>query len=295
MGIAEVTQERVYVIAELGACHNGSMATACEMIDAAADAGADAVKLQRRCLTPGVLFTRAELDRAYANPNSFGATYGEHRAALELPMDDLNALADYARDAGMDCGISTWDTVSAAECATVGRFDFLKVPSACVRSKALVECVLGMDMPVLISIGMCEDTDVANLLDWVMDSDAPWVGMLQCTSAYPCPFHAMNLNVIDAMRHASLPVDAVGLSGHHLGIAVDIGAIAKGATVLERHTTLDRTMRGTDHAAALEPQGLTKLVRDIRAFESACGDGMKRVEECERPAMEKLRTEALSG
>lgn len=309
-----------YLIAELGACHQGSPEIAHRMVDMAAEAGVDAVKTQRRCLEPGWVFSQEELDAPYAGPQSFGATYGEHRAALELSLDTHEALADHARCRGLDFGCSAWDERSADELASIG-VDWIKIPSAAATCLPLLQHVAALELPVILSTGGCTSGEVIAATTAL--EGAPHVAVLQCTSAYPCPYNAIDLGVMartttrildacerilpDALFGLLLRVlrdspDAEGdvwngpwdgVSGHWTGIAVDAAAVALGARIIERHVTLDRTWKGTDHAAALEPGGVAKWVRDVRHVEAALGANVKRRHACEELPMRKLRTARL--
>jgi len=283
--IAEITAHRTYVIAEIGQNHQGDPAIARELIRRAAECGADAVKSQKRDLDS--LLSDEERARPYDSPHSFGRTYGEHRAALELSAEAHAGLADLAGSFGLDYFCSPWDVVSARALRAVG-LPYMKIPSAAVTHEALLAEVAGYRMPVLLSTGMSrlEEVDQA-----VQSLAACELYVLQCTSAYPCEFPDVHLRVIPALRARYGKV--VGFSGHHRGIAADIAAVALGARVLERHFTLDRTWKGSDHAASLEPPGLARLVRDVRAVEAALGSPAKRVLPCELGPRQKLRTAAL--
>lgn len=280
-------RDQVYLIAELGACHQGDLETARNMVHMCADAGVDAIKTQRRCLEPGWVFSREELDAPYAGPHSFGATYGEHRAALELPLDAHDELRMLADDLGMDFGASAWDELSADELASIG-VDWIKVPSAAATCTPLLTHIGALELPVILSTGGCTSGEVIAATTAL--EGAPHLAVLQCTSAYPCPFDAIDLNVIDTDVWGG---QWDGVSGHWVGVAIDAAAVGMGARIIERHVTLNRTWKGTDHAAALEPGGVRKWVRDVRAVEQAMGAPIKRVHPCEEVTMRRLRTERL--
>jgi len=278
--IAEVTRGRCYIVAEIGCNHQGRVALARELIDACAWAGVDCAKGQKRCLDEGVLFSRAELDRPYLGPHAFASTYGKHREVLELSWSEHQELHDYAHSRGIDYTASVWDPVSASQMP--GDFSWVKVPSACAQWEELRESVRDLCKPIVISTGgsVWDDRDAPS---------SPWLGVLQCTSLYPTPHECVDLRAMAAMRG----VDCIGLSGHHEGIAIDMAAVALGARILERHVTLDRTMRGTDHRSSLEPRGLRMLVEGVREVEAALGSKQKRIHPGETETMTKLRTEAM--
>lgn len=289
--IHEVTQERCYVIAEIGQNHGGSMDEARRLIDAAAWCGADAVKSQKRHMPS--LFTDEELARPYESPHAYGATYGEHRAALELTIDQHADLAAYARSKGLDYSLSVWDAVSLKEAVDAG-MPWIKVPSAAATAIPLLTRIANTQLPVLLSTGMCSAFEVNKAVQWL--NTTPWLCVMHCTSAYPAAFEDLHLRVLSWWAREKVhDCDAYGFSGHHRGIAVDMVALAFGARVIERHFTLDRAAKGSDHAASLEPDGLRRLVRDIRAVERALGSERKRVLECEEGPRKKLRTKKLQG
>ena len=292
--IESVTRERCYVIAEIGCSHGGSVSTAKLMIDACAWAGVDAVKSQKRCLTPGVLFTRPDLDRPYDSPHAFGSTYGEHRAALELTIDEHRELRRYAHSRGVEYSVSVWDPVSLAD-AYAADMPWIKIPSACAVWHDLLRASNALMRPVLLSTGGLDDQGVSAALDCF--DIVPWLGVMQCCSAYPAPVGASAIGVLSGwlVDSALTVVDEYGFSGHHIGTALDLAAVALGARVLERHVTLDKGSKGSDHAASLEPGELRSLVRDVRDVEEAMWSSEKRIHECEEEPMRKLRTAVMRG
>jgi N-acetylneuraminate synthase len=277
---------RPYVIAEIGANHNGSMRTAVDLVKRAAAAGADAVKGQKRD-TRGM--SDAARARPYTGEHSYAPTYGEHRDFLELTIEQHAELAEVAHEEGVDYGLSVWDGPSLTALAGAGAFDFVKVPSALTSDVSFV-CEVALtaeqeDIPVMLSTGMCAKQDVDAVVEYARGGV-----LMHCTSAYPLPNEAANLRVIQSYRRDyGTRVAAIGASGHWRGIQLDVAAMVLGATVLERHFTLDRTGKGTDHAASLEPGGMWRLTRDLDAVFAAMGDGAKRVEPCEESAIAKLR------
>jgi len=279
--IAEITRKRTYLIAEIGNNHQGDLEIAKELLRQAKICGADAVKSQKRDIK--TLLTPEEHARPYASPHAFGRTYGEHREKLELPETAWRELFTFADSLDLDFFASPWDVPSARLLRSLG-CPILKIPSAAATHVNLLEEVAAYGLPAILSTGMTalEEIDQA-----VRILDRCELYLLQCTSDYPCAFSDVHLRVLHALRERY--GRTVGLSGHHRGIAVDAAAVALGARVIERHFTLDRTWKGSDHAASLEPPGLARLVRDVRAVEQALGSAHKQVLACEQPALHKLR------
>lgn len=272
-----------YLIAEIGINHQGDPAVARELISAAAEARADAVKFQKRNVDR--ILTREGMEMPYLNPHSFGSTYGEHKRALELPAEEYRGLVDWATARGLDFLASGWDEDSIDFLHDLG-VPFFKMASADLTNLPLLEHTARKGRPVVLSTGMAGMAEVERAYQSVRGL-APAIGLLQCTSTYPSRFSNIDLRVIQTYREA-FPDAVVGYSGHELGIAISTAAVALGASIVERHFTLDRTMKGGDHAASLEPQGFAKLVRDIRNVEEALGSKVKRLHEPELPIREKL-------
>jgi len=271
-----------YIIAEAGVNHNGSLDLARQLVDIAADAGADAVKFQKRTVAD-ILIAEALL-RPYTVPTSLGATYGEHRERLELSETDFYALADHAHARGITLLASAWDQRSADFLDRLGIPAF-KIASADCTNLPLVEYIARKDKPVLLSTGMSDLGEVDEAVATVRRHNDQLV-LFQCTSTYPCDNDQINLRVIPSYRERYRCV--VGYSGHERGLAPSEAAVALGAAVIERHFTIDRTMIGPDHAASLEPTGLQRLVRNIRNVEKALGSPDKRIMDDERRVRERL-------
>lgn len=278
---AAIERRRCYLVAEIGQNHQGDPAIARELIHTAKLCGVDAVKSQKRELA--ALLSPEEQSRPYTSPHAFGATYGEHRRRLELGREAWADLFAYARELGITLFASPWDLPSATLLRELG-CPIFKIPSAAVTNLPLLEEIARYGRPVILSTGMSTIEEIDAAVAVLSGSE---LTLLQCTSAYPVESSAVNLRAMQTL--AERYGRPVGLSGHHRGIAIDAAAVALGACLLERHFTLDRTMKGTDHAASLEPPGLSKLVRDVRAVEAALGSGEKAVLECERAARDKLR------
>lgn len=282
-----------YVVAEIGQNHNGSIEQAYALIDAAADAGCDAVKFQKRTLE--VCIPPEQRDQMRDTP--WGRlSYLDYRRRLEFESpDDWQQLAHAAAGHGMDWFVSCWDEQAVD---FIEGIDYSpgqppvahKVASACLTDHALLTRITATGRPVILSTGMSTLEDVASALRTLRQAQQgsePQVALLHCNSSYPCDARDVNLRAMTAMANGFEFV--TGYSGHERGIQISLAAVALGATIIERHLTLDRTQWGTDHAASLEPAGMKRLVRDIRVIEAAMGDGSKRVTESEIPIMKKLR------
>jgi sialic acid synthase len=259
------------VIAEIGCNHKGDFEIAKELILLAKGCNASFAKFQKR--TPKQLLTEEQYNAPHPNQIfSYGKTYGEHREFLEFNWQQHLALKDYCDSINIDYTTSVWDVTAAKEIININP-KFLKVPSACNNNFSLLETLRDeYDGEVHISFGMTtheEEKKVIKLFEEKSIAKERLV-IYSCTSGYPVPFRDVSLLEIDRLKSSyGNKIRQIGFSGHHLGIAVDIAAYALGATYIERHFTQDRTWKGTDHAASLEPPGLSKLVRDLNAtFES---------------------------
>lgn len=261
-----------YVIAEIGHNHQGSLEKALALITAAAEAGANAVKFQKR--DNRSLYTKAMYDKPYENENSYGPTYGAHREALEFGRDEYEAMLGHARALGVDLFATAFDFASA---------DFLrdfdvpayKLASGDLKNIPLMRHVASFQRPMIISTGGATMEDIRRAYDAVMPINRQ-LCILQCTAAYPAEAEDLHLRVITTLREA-FPDATVGLSDHYNGISMAVVAYVLGARVIEKHFTLNHTWKGTDHAFSLEPLGFGKMVRDLRRARMALGDGVKRV------------------
>jgi sialic acid synthase SpsE len=271
----------VYVIGEIGLNHNGDVEIAKRLIDVAADAGAQAVKFQKR--TPAI--STPEHMKSTMRQTPWGEmTYLEYRYRVEFDRDQYIELGDHATLRGLDWFASPWDAPSVEFLEDLNVCAF-KVASASVTDLALLEAIRATGKPTILSTGMStmEQIDRA-----VAALDGSPLIVLHATSTYPLPADEANLRMIATLqrRYPGVPV---GYSGHEPGLQISLAAVALGAVAVERHITLDRTMWGSDHAASLEPQGLQHLVRDIRVIEEAMGDGVKRIFPGELAPLAKLR------
>jgi sialic acid synthase SpsE len=273
----------IYFVAEAGVNHNGSLDLARRLVDVAAECGADAVKFQKRTVRD--ILVGEALERPYLTPTSLGATYGEHREKLELSADDYFQLWRHAQHRGITMLASGWDAQSVDFLDQLGVPAF-KTASADLTNLPLLEHVARKGKPMLISTGMATLEEVGEALALVQQRLEGRLVLMQCTSLYPCDNDKLNLRVIQTYRERFGVL--VGYSGHERGLAPSEAAAALGACVIERHFTLDRTMVGPDHAASLEPEGLRRLIRNIRNIERALGDGVKRMLPEERAVRDRL-------
>jgi len=280
----------VYVIAEIGINHQGDVEIAKQLIKAAAAAGANAAKFQKRSI--GRILTQEGLEMPYENRNSFGKTYGEHKRALELTESEYAELLAYARECNIDFTASGWDEESIDFLDTLG-IAFFKMASADLTNIPLLTHTARKGKPMILSTGMADIGMVRTAVNAVQPLNSQ-LAILQCTSTYPSSFEEINLEVLNTFRN-EFPKSVIGYSGHELGIAITAAAVALGAKIIERHFTLDRTMKGGDHAASLEPGGFAKLVRDVRHIELALGSRNKRVQDSEGPVFRKLAKSVVSA
>lgn len=276
-------QTDCYVIAEIGHNHQGKLQTAREMFKEAKAAGAHAVKLQKR--NNRGLYTKAAYDKPYDNENSYGATYGEHREFLEFELKEYTELQAYAADLGVDFFATAFDMESADFLAKLN-VPAYKIASGDVKSTPLLKHVASFGKPLIISTGGARLDEIRRAYDAVMPIN-PQLCLLQCTAGYPAAWEELDLRVVAQYRQ-EFPGAVVGFSGHDSGIAMAVAAFVLGARVVEKHFTLNRAMKGTDHAFSLEPVGMRKMVRDLERTRLALGDGIKKIHESERAPILKM-------
>ena len=272
-----------FVIAEIGHNHQGSVEQARELFAHAKQCGVDAVKLQKR--DNRGLFTRALYDSPYDNENSFGATYGEHREALELDRAAFAELRDWADELGLVFFATAFDEASADMLEGLD-LPAYKIASGDLRNTPLLHHVASFGKPLLVSTGGATIEDVDRAVEAVTAIN-PRLCLLQCTAAYPAAVEELNLGVITTYRER-YPDVVVGLSDHQDGIAMAPVAYMLGARVIEKHFTLDHAWKGSDHAFSLMPEGMRKLVRDLKRVPAALGDGRKRPLASEEAALRKM-------
>ena len=276
------SQDRVFIVAEIGVNHQGSIETALRLIDVAADAGCDAVKFQKK--TPEVSLPKHLWDVQRDSP--WGRmSYIDYRRKMEFDELQYCEIAEHCRHRGVEWFASPWDNEAAYFLETFS-LPIIKVASACLTDINLLGAIRAMgSMSVIISTGMSSKAQVQNAVTFFMNRE---VGVLACTSTYPCPVQDLNLNKIPTLKQM-FPGHTIGYSGHETGLWTTLMAVAMGARIVERHITLDRSMIGSDHAASIEPQGLKMLVREIRNFEVACGNGSFELRPGENEQINRLR------
>ena len=285
------------VIAEIGCNHKGDMAIAHKMIKLLGtfkllneNSYIDIVKFQKR--TNKELLTPEEYNAPHPNPaNSYGKTYGEHREFLEFNLEQNRQLKEWCEEEGLIYSTSTWDLTAAKEIVSLNP-KLIKVPSASNLNFDMLEYLRdNYTGDVHLSFGMTTHKEEQKIIDFFKAKNrAKDLVIYACTSGYPVPFEDICLREITRLKETyGNDVKAIGFSGHHLGIAVDIAALALGATYFERHFTLDRTWKGTDHAASLEPQGLQKLARDLRQTYMALQYKPKEILDIEEVQRKKLK------
>jgi sialic acid synthase SpsE len=278
-----------YIVAEAGVNHNGRLDLAERLVEAAVEAGADAVKLQKRTVKD--ILVGEALARPYDSPNALGATYGEHRERLELSDEAFGEVTAFARKKGITLFASAWDIRSADFLGSLGLPAF-KIASADVTNLPLIDHVARKQKPIVMSTGMSTMEEIADAVGAVRQHHDNLI-LLQCTAIYPCENDEIHLRAMDILRRTfRVPV---GYSGHERGLAPSEAAVALGAVLVERHLTLDRTMRGPDHAASLEPRDFQLLVRNIREIELALGSPEKRLLDRERPSRARLAKSVVAA
>lgn len=285
-----------YIVAEIGQNHNGSVDTAHALIEACAvpivDAfgdkplpGVDAVKLTKRDLEYEA--TRSFMAKEYDSPHAYGDTYGEHRAALELTYDEIAECYHHAVD--LDLGFVI--TLCAPTCVepVMARFrpDYFKVASRDLTNGPLLEVMARTRVPIILSTGMATSRQLADAIETVVTSGGAIGGILHCLSQYPAAYDRLNLRSIDWLRK-KYGHYTIGFSDHSIGIAMAPVAVALGAEIIEKHVSLSRAGKGSDHAGSLEPDGLRRMVRDIRNTERALGFSAMYADPASEPARLKL-------
>jgi N-acetylneuraminate synthase len=277
--------QQCFIVAEIGINHNGSVEIAKKLIDAAALAGCDAVKFQKR--TVEVVYTAEELAKPRDNP--FGPTNGDLKYGLEFGEKEYSQIDAYCREKNILWFVSCWDE---------GSVDFMerynppcyKIASASLTDDNLLRHHRRYGRPIIVSTGMSTLEEIDHAVEVLGREN---LILLHCTSTYPSQVEELNLSAIQSMKERyGVPV---GYSGHEVGLAPSVGAAALGACMIERHITLDRAMWGSDQAASVEWQGFWRLVKDVRALEKAMGDGIKKVYESEVPIIKKLRRVGASA
>ena len=284
------SDSKTFFIAEAGINHNGNIINAKKLIQIAKDAGADAVKFQKRTINR--ILTKEGLEKDYATKNSFGKTYGEHKKYLELSFDEFRELKEYSDKLGIMMTASGWDEESVDFLDSID-VPFFKMASADLTNFPLLEHTAKKNRPIIISTGMSDFLTVQKAYNLVSKINNK-VAILQCTSSYPTKLEDINLNVIKDYQ-IEFPNAIIGYSGHENGIGVSIAACAIGAKIIERHFTIDKTMKGGDHCASLEPEELTSLIKNIRDVGVSMGNFIKTKLESEEKCFIKLSKSLVSN
>lgn len=275
-----MTDQRTFVIAEIGINHNGDMEIAKKLIDSAVLAGCDAVKFQKR--TVEKVYAPEELDVPRESP--WGTTNREQKNGLEFGEREYDIIDGYCKEKGIEWFASAWDIDSQIFLRQYNN-KYNKVASAMLTIKPLLEEIAKEKKYTFISTGMSTLKEIEDAIEIFIQHDCPFE-LMHCNSSYPMKNEDANLAMINVLR--SRFGCKVGYSGHESGLQISLAAVALGATSIERHITLDRSMYGSDQSASLEPIGFMKLVRDIRIIESALGTGEKAITETESKIRKKL-------
>lgn len=289
--------QKPVIIAEIGCNHKGDMNIAHEMIKLLGtfkllnkNSYIDIVKFQKR--TNKELLSPEEYNAPHPHPeNSYGKTYGEHREFLEFNLEQHRQLKKWCEEEDLIYSTSTWDLTAAKEIVSLNP-KLIKIPSASNLNFKMLEYLRdNYSGEIHLSFGMTTHNEERKIIDFFKEKNrAQNLVIYACTSGYPVPFEDVCLNEITRLKEMyGNIVKGIGFSGHHLGIAVDIAALALGATYFERHFTLDRTWKGTDHAASLEPQGLQKLARDLRQVQKSLQSKKKEILDIEEVQRKKLK------
>ena len=279
-----------YVIAEIGHNHGGSLERAKQLFEEARNCGAHAVKLQKR--DNRGLYTREAYDKPYENENSFGATYGEHREALEFGRDEYVELKAFCEELGITFFATAFDIASAD---FLGELDLpaYKIASGDLTNTPLLRYVARLGKPVIFSTGGGTLDDVQRAYATLAEENDQ-IAVLQCTAGYPAEWDELDLGVIRTYREL-FPEAVVGFSSHDNGIAMAVAAFVLGSRIVEKHFTLNRALKGTDHVFSLEPQGLRKMVRDLKRTKVALGDGTKNVHPSEIEPATKMSKKLVAA
>ena len=273
--------KKIYIIAEIGINHNGDLGIAKDLINMAVDAGADAVKFQKR--TINLVYTKEMLNSPRESP--WGTTQREQKEGLEFGIDEYSEIDKYCKSKDIEWFASAWD-LESQEFLRQFKLKYNKIASAMIIYEDLLKEVASENRPTFISTGMSTENDIDRAVEVFRSANCPFT-LMHCVSTYPMKDEDANLSRIKTLKDR-YNCD-VGYSGHEVGLAISYGAAALGITALERHITLDRAMYGSDQACSIEPTGFRALTGAIRKIEKGMGDGSIRYLEKEVPIAEKLR------
>ncbi len=288
-----LTQPETYVIGEIGQNHNGSVDMAKRLIDIASmpviDASGkqytsmNAIKLQKRDLSEEL--TASEMNKSYDSRNSFGKTYGEHRAFLELSDEEHKELYEYTKQRGLDT-VETVCSVRALSLLDHFTPDRLKVASRDLSNLPLLEAMAATKIPIIVSTGMADQEMLDDALGIISKHHAD-ITILHCLSQYPAEFQNINLMTVTFLQE-QYPEYTIGYSDHSEGIMMPVAAVAMGAKMIEKHITLNRGLKGSDHAGSLAPDGVFRMMRDLRHLEESLGESKMEKHPSTLPSQEKL-------
>jgi len=275
--------ETPFIIAEIGNNHNGNLDTAKELIKTAKEVGADAVKFQVKNIEKS--FSKELLDSTYVNENSFGKTYREHKMALEFSEEQMKELYDFASKMNIICFSTPFDIDSVDMLERIGN-PIYKISSFHVTDLKLIEYVCQTKKPIIISTGMSTIEEIDKAVELIKKFTKDFI-IMHCVSCYPTEDKDINLNIIPTLKNRyNCPI---GYSGHERGIAITASTVLLGCCAIERHFTLDRTMKGPDHASSVEPIGLNDIVTRSKKMFNAMGISEKNVLDCELKNRKKFR------
>jgi sialic acid synthase len=273
-----------FIVAEIGQNHQGDINIAKDLIRHAKESGANCVKFQKSSLKDR--FTRSALDAPYDSVNSFGKTYGEHRARLEFSEDEFRELQRYAEEVVKIMFTASPMDIPSVDLLVGMKVPFIKIGSGDTNNYGLIEHIAQTSIPVILSTGMSELRTVKHAYDIIAKYHNN-VALLHCISSYPTMPKDVNLRVIDLFR-SEFPESPIGYSSHEKGYHICIAAVARGAKIIEKHITKDHKMKGTDHACSLEPSELTAMVKSIREVELSLGEPKKKILPSEEACLNKL-------
>lgn len=281
--------KKTYIIGEIGINHQGDLSIAKRLIDIAAAAGCDAVKFQKR--NPDIAVPEAQKSKP-RRWQGVDMTYLEYKYKVEFGKEEYDEIDRYCKQQGIAWSASPWD-MDSVEFLEQYNLPFIKLPSASLTDDELLAACVERFPKVIFSTGMSTEEEIDHAVDTLRTAQAKYskkdpIGLLHCNSTYPAPINELNLSAIQTLAD-KYPDFEIGYSGHEFRLGTSVAAVYLGASIIERHITLDRTMEGSDHMASVEPQGLFKLVSGIRELEQAYGDGKIIVTESEKPVREKLR------
>jgi N-acetylneuraminate synthase/sialic acid synthase len=278
-----------YVIAEIGHNHQGNLENCKKLFLEAKLSGANAVKLQKR--NNKKLYTKSFYNSPYNNPNSYGETYGLHREFLEFDKDQYQALKKYAKEIDITFFATPFDFDSVDFLEEIN-LPFYKIASADVTNLPLIDYVASKKKPIIFSTGGCTEKDIERVYNHLKKNNSEFA-LLHCISSYPTPPELVNLELIPYYKKKFNCI--VGFSSHDNGPALSLASYVKGARIIEKHFTLDRSLKGTDHAMSLAPSGLRKLIKDLRKTEKALGNGVKTFQDGEKEPIKKMAKKIVSS